>query len=237
MSTKGFTLLELSIVIVIIGLIVAGISAGQSLVKQAQIRNVATDVTMYRGAINAFKLQYDALPGDMANASSYWSGVLDGNGDNNISTALKNDTENSSAFEHLGLANLIDGDYTGAAAYAPDVNIPRAPYPSTAVWSFAATGVFGLYSSARLFYLSLPVNNAGVNGSVVPSIDAASIDRKYDDGQPFLGSIIAYGNTGADGNCVDDGPNGFVGVKSDVSYTLGTDACVLGFSVEGNAIK
>lgn len=59
---QGFTLLELSIVIVIIGLIVAGISAGQSLVRQASLRSVISDVDKFRTAKNSFKLAYDANP-------------------------------------------------------------------------------------------------------------------------------------------------------------------------------
>jgi prepilin-type N-terminal cleavage/methylation domain-containing protein len=60
----GFTLVELSIVIVVIGLIIGVVTAGQSLVRQAQIRSVLNDVNKYKTAWNAFKLQYDALPGD-----------------------------------------------------------------------------------------------------------------------------------------------------------------------------
>lgn len=73
MRQSGFTLLELSIVIVIIGLIVAGISAGQSLIRQAGVRGVISDFDTLTTALNTFKLQYDALPGDMDNASDYWS--------------------------------------------------------------------------------------------------------------------------------------------------------------------
>ncbi len=40
----GFTLIELSIVIVIIGLIVAGIIGGQSLVRQAKVRPIITNI-------------------------------------------------------------------------------------------------------------------------------------------------------------------------------------------------
>ena len=71
-KANGFTLLELSIVIVIIGLIVAGISAGQSLVRQAQIRGLTNEVAQMEVAFNSFRLQYDAIPGDMANAGDYW---------------------------------------------------------------------------------------------------------------------------------------------------------------------
>lgn len=75
---QGFTLVELSIVIVIIGLIVAGIVGGQTLVKQAQLRSVYADANKYKVAINAFKLEYNQLPGDMDNAHDYWPGCNSG---------------------------------------------------------------------------------------------------------------------------------------------------------------
>ena len=62
MSKKGFTLLELSIVIVVIGLIVAGISAGQSLVRQASLKSLISERDQYTTAVNTYKLQYNALP-------------------------------------------------------------------------------------------------------------------------------------------------------------------------------
>ena len=55
-ASSGFTLIELSIVIVIIGLIVAGVVGGQVLVKQAKLKGVVSDVEKYRTALNAFKL-------------------------------------------------------------------------------------------------------------------------------------------------------------------------------------
>lgn len=77
-KTKAFTLIELSIVVVIIGLIVAGVVAGQSLVKQAKIRGVIQNWQKYTAAVTAFQLQYNTIPGDMPNASSYWSGAPNG---------------------------------------------------------------------------------------------------------------------------------------------------------------
>ena len=77
---NGFTLIELSIVIVIIGLIVAGVVGGQTLVKQAKLRSIITDVQKTQTIINTFFLEYGAMPGDMPNASNYWTGAYDGDG-------------------------------------------------------------------------------------------------------------------------------------------------------------
>ena len=69
---NGFTLLELSIVMVIIGLIIGGITVGQDLIRSAELNSVVTDINKYKTAINTFNLKYNAMPGDMSNATSYW---------------------------------------------------------------------------------------------------------------------------------------------------------------------
>lgn len=65
MREKGFTLIEISIVIVIIGLLIAGVIKGGSLIQSAKVSNaiaLAQDISV---AVNAFKQQYHMLPGDM----------------------------------------------------------------------------------------------------------------------------------------------------------------------------
>ena len=71
----GFTLVELSIVIVIIGLIVGGVTAGQSLVEAAKMQSQISELRKYEVAFNIFKLEYDAIPGDFSQASDYWGGL------------------------------------------------------------------------------------------------------------------------------------------------------------------
>ena len=71
-NKKAFSLVELSIVLVILGLLVGGILSGQSLIRAAQLRSVTADYTRFVTAVNTFRDKYFALPGDMTNAQSVW---------------------------------------------------------------------------------------------------------------------------------------------------------------------
>lgn len=79
-STKGFTLIELSIVLVIIALITGGVLVGNDLLKMAQARGVMSQMERYETAIRTFQLKYNCLPGDCLNASTFGLGTS-GNGD------------------------------------------------------------------------------------------------------------------------------------------------------------
>src|ERR1700722_15466804 len=72
-QTNGFTLIELSIVLVIIGLIVGGVLVGQDLIKAAEVRAQISQIEKYNTAVNTFYGKYQAIPGDMniATASQF----------------------------------------------------------------------------------------------------------------------------------------------------------------------
>jgi len=81
MKRLGFTLIELSIVLVILGLLIGGVMAGQSLIRNSELRSVTTDSSRYLTAVYAFKEKYAGLPGDMEDATRYW-GAVDADFDN-----------------------------------------------------------------------------------------------------------------------------------------------------------
>ncbi len=62
----GFTLIELSIVLVIIGLIVGGVLVGQDLIKAAEIRATISQYEKYNAAMNTFRTKYNGMPGDLS---------------------------------------------------------------------------------------------------------------------------------------------------------------------------
>ena len=75
LQSQGFTLVELSIVIIIIGFLIAGISAGTSLMKQASLNTVIDEVAGYRAAFNNFRARFDSLPGDLSTGYAYFGSL------------------------------------------------------------------------------------------------------------------------------------------------------------------
>lgn len=130
---QGFTLMELSIVLTILALITGGILAGQNLVRAAQIRTVTHEADQFTLAVNIFMDKYDALPGDMENATRYWgaeplancpggpttpsTGTATCNGDGDGEIHWQNSAglggESHRFWQHLANAELIPGQYTG----------------------------------------------------------------------------------------------------------------------------
>ena len=74
-ASKGFSLVEMAIVIDIIGLLVGGVLAGQNLMRAAEIRSIIEEEQRILGAVQAFQDKYAALPGDMSNATSVWGAL------------------------------------------------------------------------------------------------------------------------------------------------------------------
>jgi prepilin-type N-terminal cleavage/methylation domain-containing protein len=123
---KGFTLIELSIVLVIIGLIVGGVLVGQDLIRAAEVRATISQIEKYNTAVNTFRVKYDALPGDMTQAAAtpfgfyvgkFCQGQYDGARDGNGIIAggpgqpvpyAENDGETLIFWEDLSRAQLID---------------------------------------------------------------------------------------------------------------------------------
>lgn len=156
-AQSGFSLVELSIVLVILGLLTGGILAGQSLIRAAALRSVSTEYNRYATAVSTFRDKYFALPGDMSNATKFWgtatcpgtsaqgSSTLtcDGNGDGRVwMNAINNPTLNEvfRFWQHLANAGLIEGTYDGVTgdpggyfAGGSPTNMPRSKL-SNAIW-------------------------------------------------------------------------------------------------------
>lgn len=155
---SGFTLIELSIVLVIIGLIVGGVLTGRALIRTTELQSILTDKQKYVTAVNTFRGKYNAIPGDMTNATSFWGTDPDGcpgtplqvrkqatcNGNGNfliegdgVGSGNSANTEHYRAWQQLANAGLIDGFFTGETgpySYGNDVpglNVPAGKIPGT----------------------------------------------------------------------------------------------------------
>jgi prepilin-type N-terminal cleavage/methylation domain-containing protein len=134
---EGFTLIELSIVLVIIGLLVGGVLVGQDMIKAAELRALISQIEKYNTAINTFQNKYNAKPGDItakaagqaAQFGLSYETILGGNvghGDGNglieggAAGATNLVGETLYLWKHLGEANLVDGSYGIVGSSAPD---------------------------------------------------------------------------------------------------------------------
>src|SRR3954470_16572036 len=84
-SQAGFTLVDIAIVLVIIGLLLGGILKGQEMITQAKIKNIINDFNGLSAAMYSYQDRYRALPGDDLNAVSRWTGTQAGDGNGQFS--------------------------------------------------------------------------------------------------------------------------------------------------------
>lgn len=160
---RAFSLVELSIVLVILGLLTGGILAGKSLIRASELRSVTSDYQRYVTATHSFRDRFFGLPGDIANATSFWGELssvaatcqntastsaltCDGDSDGivEVSTSAKS-REVYRYWQHLANAGLIEGTFTGTYenaatwAIAPGTNVPRSKIQN-AGWGIVAIG-------------------------------------------------------------------------------------------------
>lgn len=110
---SGFTLIELAIVLVIIGLLLGGVLKGQELINSAKVKNMATDFRNIPIYIYGYQDKYRALPGDDASASTHTAAIaVNGNGNGQLdgrwNTAVVAD-ETHTFWQHVRLAGLAPG--------------------------------------------------------------------------------------------------------------------------------
>jgi prepilin-type N-terminal cleavage/methylation domain-containing protein len=219
----GFSLVELSIVLVILGLLVGGVLTGKSLIRAAELRAVGTEYNEYIMAIQSFRVKYQAIPGDMKNATRFW-GRADGGADltqNCAAPATDTDTgtptcngngngiidpqffpsnysEHYRLWEHLAEAGLINGSYTGIAPATPWAATPGLDIPAT-----RSGGVFLAWWWNYAHVSTSPIWPGNYEkiflwstpAGLTPS-EAWGIDKKFDDASPAKGIVrTQYNNT------------------------------------------
>lgn len=194
----GFTLIELAIVLVVLGIITSGIFAGSALIENAKQKRVIGEFQQYSGVIDDFFERYNALPGDMARADEYWGAACggdalasasgcNGDGDTLIEWAS---FEGVKAWQHLELSGFLSslnmsGDMTGAEAVI-GVNVPQSEIENMG---------YSLHHVGNTNYLGYGGFVSGARNDA-PDLDASAafaIDGKVDDGLPGSGGLRATG--------------------------------------------
>ncbi|MFI4955097.1 MAG: type II secretion system protein [Gammaproteobacteria bacterium] len=216
---KGFTLVELAISLTIIGLLVAGIAGGSVLIQQAQARRVIVALLDAESAFNGFIAVYDAVPGDMSNASDIWpscgvdNASCNGNGNGNLDTTYDATDETLRILKHLSLEGLLNagvpqltGVYTQPLPYSPRLgSLLGYNYLQTTFTDPSVGKTFQLFANQNPYPIMVAVGtprSSGVfgfagfyNNSAFTPAEAYAIDHKIDDGN-FNGTNYVGNNTG-----------------------------------------
>lgn len=217
---SAFSLVELSIVLVIVGLMSAGVMVANSLIKSAKITSVLNEINNIKVAVSAFELEYNALPGDMSNAFEYFgsdcgldgtsgNAGCNGNGDNCLSGISETCPPINNkymgdirrAFVHLSLSKIVpDIPYT---IDSQDGNCePRNISPTV-----MEDSTFVLFSNGNKKKVYMQLFKSGFTfatqcrySNLIPSSGKASfspeiakrIDQKIDDENAISGVVQAY---------------------------------------------
>jgi prepilin-type N-terminal cleavage/methylation domain-containing protein len=204
---SGFTLVEIAIVLVIIGLLLGGVLKGQELITQAKIKNVSNDLNGIVAAIYSYQDRYKRLPGDDP-AATRWPLITTAGDGNNTLSGLYSSTTNTDETRLFWAGLRLSGFVAGAV----DTLGNAATQPLN-----AAGGIMGVQTGGL-----------GLAGTIVctgslPAKIAQSLDAQFDDGNAMTGNMrsllettppTATGTTAPTVNYVDNGTNLYILCKN-----------------------
>ncbi len=210
---KGFTLIEIAIVLVIIGLLLGGVLKGQELINAARVRNIASQLDGVKVAYLGFQDRYRAYPGDVPSAIAQstipGTGVNDGCGavGGFCGNGRIDPAENLVAWNQLSKSGFITGSYAGLVGAVQNTFVApsSATNPTNPFGGFLVLVHDADYGDAANAVPAI-VLNAKTGGSM-PAAILAELDRKVDDGNAGTGSFrttVTYDNQA--GGCTVPNP-------------------------------
>ena len=186
-TSKGFTLVEMAIVLIIIGIILAAVLKGGDLIDGAKEKRFKSEVDQLTTAYYSYIDRFNRVPGDDDTALARWAGASNG-GNNGLIDAAAERANDTGALNHLRRANMIPA---GAAAAAP---FNSQVYP----------GVSMTFLSSNDVAWARNTNLVVING--MAQADALLFDTKYDDGVANTGDIRSSDNAGVPQNAYANPP-------------------------------
>ena len=182
----GFTLVEIAIVLVVVGLILGGVFKGQALIDSARARALTSEVSGISSAWYSFQERYRSLPGDFADAATQIDGAaVSGNGNGR----LDDGRERAGVWQQLALAGFIGGSFDGersGVGSATDLqcgpgSCPKNPFNGYYKISYGAQAADARDPAHELY-----------TGERIPVAVLAELDRKLDDGRPNGGRFRVH---------------------------------------------
>jgi len=185
-KSSGFTLVEVAIVLIIVGLILGGVFKGQSLVDNARVRSISSELTGFRTAWYSFQDRYRSIPGDFPKARTQIdSAAVPGDGNGRIDDS----TERAGVWQQLSLAGFISGNYDGstsAVGTANDVECAPQTCPQNPF-----NGFYKITYSAQAADAASPAHEI-FTGSQIPVNILSQLDAKMDDGNARSGKFRVH---------------------------------------------
>jgi len=190
-NQSGFTLIEIAIVLVIIGLLLGGVLKGQELINSAKVKNLATDFRNIPVYIYGYQDKFKALPGDDKAAITHVAATNNGNGDGVINGNWNDPTTGTTTeavnfWQDVRLAGLAAGPTVITdAAYIPTNAVGGIIGIQSGTASLTATPILQAAAGPAIRG-SYIICSSGILGKFVKQLDTT-----MDDGNPATGSMMA----------------------------------------------
>lgn len=204
---SGFSLVELAIVLIVMGLIIGGVLKGRELIESAKLKAVMAQVNEYRVATGTFMDMFDALPGDYSAAAEHIDSKLNnGNGNGVIDgSGLDKSSEAGQFWQHLAASGLISNS---GPAEGANLHFDRGA-PSSKIGG----GFTIRHEEGKHWFVLGAENGQNGDGALLTPAQAFSLDKKIDNGIPTSGKVMSFDGTDvAAGSCVT--PDGKYNMKN-----------------------
>ncbi len=193
---SGFTLVEIAIVLVIIGLLLGGVLKGQEMITNAKIKKIESDFRGVSAAFYTYQDRFNRIPGDDANAEDRFTGTWAGGADNGSGNGLitgnwdsiTDTNESRLVWKHLRGAGLISGPVSNdAESYAQPTH--------------AYGGIIGLAGYNTRYAATMGRNRVwvcfgNIAGDVAKALEARGDDENIGTGSIIAANAAATGDTG-----------------------------------------